>query len=91
MAMDIIRTQRRVIAILCAIALALLLLNVCQYKKYNSTQDCEDKEAVIQTSVIWAEQAECRRKKNENIRLHTGRTKPVPGNVQLHERRKHVV
>lgn len=91
MAMGIIRKQRRVIAILCALALALLLLNVCQYKKYQSTQEYEDKEAVIQTSVVWAEQAECRRKKNENIRLHTGRTKPIPENVQFYERRKRIV
>lgn len=91
MAMDIIRKQRRIIAILCALALVLLMLNVCQYKKYQRMHDCENKEAVIQTSVVWADQAECRRKKNEDIRLHTSRTKPIPGNVQFHERRKHIV
>lgn len=91
MAMDIIRKQRRIIAILCALALVLLVLNVCQYKKYQCIQDCEDKEAVIQTSVVWADQAEFRRKKNENIRLHAGRTKPIPGDVQFHERRKNII
>ena len=91
MAMDIIQKQRRIIAILCALALVLLVLNVCQYKKYQCIQDCEDKEAVIQTSVVWADQAEFRRKKNENIRLHAGRTKPIPGDVQFHERRKNII
>ena len=77
MAMDIIRKQKKIIAVLWVLLLMSLMLNVCQWKPDRKIQQEIIEEAMIPESVNLKELGYFRRKNNENLRFYSGGTEHI--------------